>query len=76
MLTATHNIDRPQIGLHINRGQTFMININMMGVTPNNLFNNPRCQVALAQQFQINGISVPKTDIGIYSRGAWDIKML
>lgn len=76
ILTATHNIDRPQIGLHIDRGQQFTININMMGISPVNLFNNSRCQSALTQQFQMNGINVPKTDYGIYSRGSWDIKML
>jgi hypothetical protein len=27
------------------------------------------------RQFQINGIDFPSTDIGIYSRGAWDILM-
>lgn len=74
VITATHNIDRPQIGLHIDRGQQFTININMMGITPVNLFGNSRCADALARQFQLNGIDVPKTDIGIYSRGAWDIQ--
>lgn len=76
ILTATHNIDRPQTGLHIVRGQSFTININMIGISPINLFNNSRCQAALIQQFQMNGINVPKTDYGIYSRGSWDIKML
>lgn len=73
-ITAIHNIDRN--GLHINRGQQFTLHINMPGITPVNLFNNSRCQDALIQQFKINGIDVPKTDYGIYSRGAWDIKML
>ncbi len=75
IITATRNIDRPQIGLHISRGQEFTININMMGITPCNLFNNSRCQNALYQQFQINGITVPLSDSSVYSRGAWDIKM-
>ena len=44
IIKATHNIDRPQIGLHINKGQEFTIHINMMGITPYNLFNNSRCQ--------------------------------
>ena len=73
-LTAKHQIDRPG-GLHIDKGQTFTVNINMMGITPNNLFGNSRCLDALVKQFQFNGIDVPKTDSGIYSRGAWDIKM-
>ena len=76
VLTATHNIDRPKAGLHIDRGQSFTVNINMMGITPVNLFNNSRCQAALVQQFQVNGINVPKTDYSIYSRGNWDIKIL
>ncbi len=76
ILTATHNIERPQIGLHVDRGQQFTVHINTIGITPINLFNNPRCQAALTQQFQMNGINVPKTDYGIYSRGSWDIKMV
>lgn len=75
VLTALHNIDRPQIGLHIDRGQQLNINLNMNGITPVNLFNNSRCQSLLAQQFRVNGIDVPITDVGIYSRGHWDIKM-
>lgn len=75
ILTATHNINRPQIGLSIARGQQFTININMNGITPMNLFGNSRCADALVRQFQLNDIWVPKTDSGIYSRGAWDIKM-
>ena len=73
-LTAKHQIDRPG-GLHIDRGQTFTININMMGITPNNLFGNSRCADVLVKQFQLNGIDAPKTDCGIYGRGAWEIKM-
>ena len=73
-LTAKHQINRPG-GLHIDRGQTLSVNINMIGITPNNLFGNPRCVDALVKQFQFNGIDVPKTDYGIYSRGAWDIKV-
>lgn len=76
VIKATHNIDRPQIGLHINKGQEFTININMMGITPNNLFGNSRCQDALIQQFRVNGIDVPRSDYGIYSRGTWDITMI
>lgn len=75
VLTAINNIDRPQIGLHIDRGQQFTININMMGITPNNLFGNSRCQDSLLQQFRLNGIDVPKTDVGVLNRGAWDIRM-
>lgn len=73
-LTARHQIDRCG-GLHIERGHTFTININMMGITPNNLFGNSRCMEQLVRQFELNGISVPRTDSGVYSRGAWDIVM-
>ena len=75
VLTAKHNIDRPQIGLHICRGQEMTININIMGITPYNLFNNSRCQESLIKQFQINGVDVPKSDIVVYSKGTWDIKI-
>lgn len=73
-LTARHDINRVN-GLHICRGQQITININMMGITPMNLFGNSRCVDQLVQQFRMNGIDVPKSDSGIYSRGAWDIQM-
>lgn len=73
-LTARHPISRPGIGLYIERGQSYTININMVGITPNNLFNNSRCADQLAKQFRIWGIDVPKTD-SIYNPGMWDIKM-
>jgi hypothetical protein len=72
-LTARNNIDRP--GCHISRGTTFDISINIMGITPNNLFNNPRCADQLSRQFKINGIDLPMTDRGVFSKGAWDIQM-
>lgn len=75
ILTARHDINRPQIGLHVCRGQEITINVNMLGITPTNLFGNSRCQDAVVKQFQLNGIDVPKTDAAVYSRGAWDIKM-
>ncbi len=73
-LTARHDINRVN-GLHISRGQQFTININVMGITPINLFGNSRCSDQLVQQFKMNGIDVPRSDVGIYSRGAWDIKV-
>lgn len=74
ILTARHDINRCN-GLHIDKGQQISININMIGIYPGNLFNNSRCVEQVVQQFKINGIDVPKTDTGIYSRGAWDIKV-
>lgn len=73
-LTARHDINRPN-GFHIPKGSCFTINIPMMGIGPGNLFNNNRCQDALLQQFRMNGMDIPKTDSGFYSRGSWDIKM-
>lgn len=37
-LTARHSSNIG--GQHIDRGQTFTINVAMMGITPVNLFNN------------------------------------
>ena len=74
VLTARHDINRAN-GFHIDRGQEITINIPMMGIGPNNLFNNSRCKEALIRQFQINGIDIPYSDCGVYSRGAWDIFM-
>ena len=72
-LTARHSTSRPG-GLYIQKGQEITITIPMMGIGPNNLFGNNRCKEAVVRQFQINGIDVPPTDSGIYSRGMWDIK--
>lgn len=72
ILTARHDINRAN-GFHIAKGQEITINIPMMGIGPNNLFNNSRCKDALVRQFQINGIDIPPSDIGVYSRGAWDV---
>lgn len=73
-LTATHSTSR-QGGLYIEKGQEITINIHVMGIGPNNLFNNERCKEALVRQFHLNGIDVPPTDTGIYSRGMWDVRM-
>lgn len=72
-LTARNDIYRP--GCYISRGTTFDITINVMGITPNSLFNNPRCADQLSRQFKINGIDLPMTDRGVFSKGAWDIQM-
>lgn len=73
-LTARHDIHRAN-GLHICKGQQITININMVGITPINLFGSSRCMEQLTQQFRLNGIDVPKSDLSIYSRGAWNIQM-
>ena len=75
LLTATRNIDRAN-GFHIDRGCEIAINIPMMGIGPNNLFQNSRCKDTLIRQFQLQGINIPPTDLAFYSRGTWDIRML
>lgn len=42
LLTAKNNIPAGN-GFHIPKGQTFEVHINMIGIQPNNLFNNQRC---------------------------------
>ena len=74
VLTTKHAVDRPG-GFHLDKGQQITININVIGITPGNLFGNNRCKDALVQQFKLNGIDIPPTDYGIYSRGLWDIRM-
>lgn len=74
IITARNDINRPN-GFHIDRGQEFAININITGIGPNNLFGNLRCKDALIQQFRVNGIELPPSDLIYNSRGPWDIKM-
>lgn len=75
ILTARHDINRPN-GFHLDKGTQLNITIPLLGITPGNLFGNNRCKDYLLQQFNINGISIPPTDLGFYSRGSWDIEML
>lgn len=63
-------------GFHIDKGDQFVIHINMAGITPPiNLFNNSRCRDQLIKQFKINGIDLPPTDPLYNNAGLWDIKM-
>jgi hypothetical protein len=73
-LTAKYQSTRTG-GFHIDKGDQFVIHINMAGITPINLFNNSRCRDQLIKQFKINGIDLPPTDPLYNSPGAWDIKM-
>ena len=75
ILTAKQDINRPN-GFHLDKGTQLNITIPMMGITPGNLFGNNRCKEQLLQQFKKNGIFIPPTDSGFYSRGNWDIKMI
>lgn len=72
VLTARH----PSFfgGQSIDRGQSFTINIPMMGITPVNLFNNSRCADSILQQFKNQGIDLPKNS-PLLNGGHWDIKM-
>ena len=73
-LTAKHQSTRTG-GFHIDKGDQFVIHINMAGITPNNLFNNSRCRDQLIKQFKLNGIDLPPTDPLYNSAVSWDIKM-
>lgn len=73
-LTAKHQSTRTG-GFHIDKGDQFVIHINMAGITSNNLFNNSRCRDQLIKQFKLNGIDLPPTDPLYNSSGSWDIKM-
>jgi hypothetical protein len=74
IIKARNNIDRAN-GFHIDKGQEFIISINMSGITPINLFGNSRCKAQLIQQLRFNGINLPDTDPVMLSKGYWDIKM-
>lgn len=71
-ITAKQGITRGQ--MHIDKGQTFSININMQGIGPNNLFNNSRCHDMLKRQLEINGIYLSDSDIR-GGRGLFDINI-
>lgn len=71
IITARHDINRGQ--MHIDKGEQFLININMPGIGPNNLFNNSRCHDMLKRQLEINGIYLSDSDIK-GGRGLFDIK--
>ena len=72
VLTARH----PSFfgGQYIDRGQSFTINIPMMGITPVNLFNNSRCADSILKQFSAQGIELPKSS-PLLNGGHWEIKM-
>lgn len=76
ILTANKDIYRAN-GVHIFKGQVFPININVTGITTNNLFSNSHCQKNLYQQLSlVGGINLPPTDPLFRTRGYWDVKMI
>lgn len=74
ILTAKQNIIRPN-GFNLPKGHQMIITIPMLGIQPGNLFGNNRCKEALLNQFRLQGINIPPTDTGFYSRANWDVKM-
>ena len=75
VLTLRNDVNRPN-GFHLDKGYECTINIPVMGITPNNLFNNSRCKEPLFQQLKMNGIDLPQNDILYTSKGLWDVKMI
>ena len=75
VLTLRQDVNRPN-GFHSDKGAVFTINIPVMGITPNNLFNNSRCKGPLIQQLKVNGIDLPQSDILYTNKGSWDVKMI
>lgn len=75
VLTLRNPVNRAD-GTHLDRGATFLINIPVMGITPNNLFGNSRCKEQLIKQLQFHGIDLPKNDPLYNNKGYWDIKMV
>ena len=75
VLTLRQDVNRPN-GFHLDKGAVFKINIPVMGINPNNLFNNSRCKEPLLQQLKMNGIDLPQNDILYTNKGAWDIKIM
>ena len=59
VLTARHSSNIG--GQHIDRGQSFTLNVAMMGITPVNLFNNSRCTDSILKQFSAQGLELPKS---------------
>ena len=61
-------------GQNLTRGQQFNLNVNMMGITPTNLFGNSRCVDTVLRQFSAQGLDLPKNS-PLLNGGHWDIKM-
>lgn len=72
VLTLRHNACIS--GQNLTRGQQFNLNVNMMGITPTNLFGNSRCVDTVLRQFSAQGLDLPKNS-PLLNGGHWDIKM-
>lgn len=76
VLTANKDIYRAN-GVHIYKGQEFIVNINVTGITTNNLFSSSLCQKNLYQQLSVvGGINLPPTDPVFRTRGYWNVNMI
>ena len=74
--TLTAKVAQPRPGgFHIEKGDQFIIHINMAGIHSNNLLTSSRCKEQLIRQFKINGIDLPPTDAIYNSTAVWDVKM-
>lgn len=74
VLTARYDINRSN-QFHLDKGTQLNITIPMAGISTFNLFNNSRCKDALLNQFKLQGINIPASDMAFYSLGCWDVKM-
>ena len=72
VLTLRHNASIA--GQDLTKGQQFNLNVNMMGITPTNLFGNSRCVDTVLRQFSAQGLDLPKNS-PLLNGGHWDIKM-
>lgn len=61
-------------GQTCDKGAQYNINVNMMGITPTNLFQNSRCIDSVIRQFSAQGLDLPKNS-PLLNGGHWDIKM-
>ena len=73
LLTAKYDVNAAN-NFHIAKGQSFVVNVNMNGIQPNNLFNNQRCADALKQQL-CTLYNFPPSVIN-RGRAPWDIQMI
>lgn len=62
-------------GLHVDKGESYVINIPMTGLAPYNLFVNSRCQKALYHQLKELELE-PAPGSPWLNQSSWDVKML
>lgn len=72
VITARHSCNIG--GQHIEKGDSFNINIAMTGIVPTGLFGNSRCADTILKQLSAQGLELPKNS-PILNLGYWDVKM-